>query len=244
MRVLGIDTSTRVASCAVADVRAFRVLASIDREVAVHSDDLLVIINEVLGAAGMTAADLDAIAVGTGPGSFTGLRIGMATAKGLAFACGVPMWTASSLAALAEDTRAMAPAAKVIVALMDARRGEVFAGIYRSTDGGLTAVGDERTMAPGDLAQTIAEPPSEVAVVGEGAKRYPEAASAAGFSPRGARLGASGAAIIRVACAGERTDSVMTATPTYIRPADAERKFPDGNPGGTFAPGTRSRDTK
>ncbi|HET6612190.1 MAG TPA: tRNA (adenosine(37)-N6)-threonylcarbamoyltransferase complex dimerization subunit type 1 TsaB [Kofleriaceae bacterium] len=238
MRVLGIDTSTSVASCAVAVAGdgGIDVIASLDRGIASHSDDLLVIIDEVLKAAALTVTKLDAVCVGTGPGSFTGLRIGMATAKGLAFAAGVPLWTASSLAALAADARAVAPAATEIVALMDARRGEVFCGVFAIEGQRVVAKTPEDTRSPADLAGVVTAPLATVAVVGEGAARYPEAARAVGFLPPGARTGASGAAVVEIAWAGDRKDTLMTATPTYIRPADAERKFPNGNPGGTFSP--------
>ena len=75
--------------------------------------------------------DLDAVAIGAGPGSFTGLRIGMATAKGIAFAAECPLWAVSSLAALAHAAGRDPDA--IVVAVLDARRGEVYAGAYRAT---------------------------------------------------------------------------------------------------------------
>src|SRR5688572_19297018 len=101
MVILGLDTSTLTASVAV--VRDGAVVAAADVATRAHGDVLLTAIDEVVRAAGMTAASLDAIAAGAGPGSFTGLRIGMATAKGIAFAAGRPLYVISSLAALAAD---------------------------------------------------------------------------------------------------------------------------------------------
>src|SRR5258706_5312402 len=102
MIVLGIDTSTPIASVAI--VEPGRVLAettSTRTAATAHGADLLMMIDAVCVGAAIGAHDLDAVAIGAGPGSFTGLRIGMATAKGIAFAAKCPLWAVSSLAALA-----------------------------------------------------------------------------------------------------------------------------------------------
>src|SRR6185503_2284284 len=122
--------------------------------------DLLVAIDRLCREAGVAPGELDAIAVGAGPGSFTGLRIGMATAKGIAFAANRPLWAVSSLAALADDAQRElatgqldAEAGGLICAALDARRGEVFAGCFR----GGVAVVDERVLAPHELAPWVAQ---------------------------------------------------------------------------------------
>ncbi|MEO8553365.1 MAG: tRNA (adenosine(37)-N6)-threonylcarbamoyltransferase complex dimerization subunit type 1 TsaB, partial [Kofleriaceae bacterium] len=99
MIVLGIDTATRIASVAI--VEDGRVLAETSGDAHRHGSDLLVLIDAACTGAAIDPHDLDAVAIGAGPGSFTGLRIGMATAKGIAFAVGCPLWAVSSLAALA-----------------------------------------------------------------------------------------------------------------------------------------------
>src|SRR5262245_15004444 len=99
MLVLGIDTSTLTASVAVTRDRA--VIAAADVAASTHGDVLMVAVDNVVREAGVTVAELELIAVGAGPGSFTGLRIGMATSKGIAFAAGRPLYAISSLAALA-----------------------------------------------------------------------------------------------------------------------------------------------
>ncbi|MEZ4365450.1 MAG: tRNA (adenosine(37)-N6)-threonylcarbamoyltransferase complex dimerization subunit type 1 TsaB [Kofleriaceae bacterium] len=104
MIVLGLDTATRESSVALVELDGDggpRVLAARSQGSDAHGDVLVALIDELVAEAGLTPAAVGAIAVGAGPGSFTGLRIGLATGKGLAFALGTPLWLASSLAALA-----------------------------------------------------------------------------------------------------------------------------------------------
>ena len=158
MKLLGIDTATATAGIAIVDQDG-RVLAEARHATAGRGADLLVAIDQVCRDAAIAPADLAAIAIGAGPGSFTGLRIGMATAKGIAFAAGRPLWAVSSLAALSADAREELAgqllgvhADAVICAALDARRGELFAGCYRCG----VALGPERVMPPGDLEAWIA----------------------------------------------------------------------------------------
>jgi tRNA threonylcarbamoyladenosine biosynthesis protein TsaB len=209
MRVLAIDTSTLTASVAV--VVDGVVVAASEARTGAHSERLMPLVAEVTGRAGVAPRSLDAVAVGAGPGSFTGLRIGMATAKGIAFAAGVPLWLVSSLAALAHGVPGLA------VGALDARRGEVYAGFYR--DG--VAVAAERVVPPAELAAAIAAIRGErepVTVVGDipGADhtRTPSAA-----------------AVGLLALAGDRVDALAGGAPAYLRPAEAEVKYPHGVPG-------------
>ena len=99
-----------------------------------HSERLLGVVDRLLEGLGCTLDQLDALAVVRGPGSFTGLRVGMATAKGLALALELPLVGISSLAALAAN----APFARMpVCALLDARKDEVYAGLYSCAAGSL-----------------------------------------------------------------------------------------------------------
>ncbi len=221
MKVLGIDTATLTAGIAV--VEDDRVLAEARHDSRSRSADLLVAIDEVCRTAGVAPHALDAIAIGAGPGSFTGLRIGMATAKGIAFAAQRPLWAVSSLAALAWDAHGDA----VVCAALDARRGEVFAGCFRSP----TALGPERVMAPDALAAWATElaPGAELVFAGDAIDAYPVlSALAERWTP--ART-PSGVAVARLALAGAHVDITTSGAPTYIRPSEAEVKYPDGVPG-------------
>jgi tRNA threonylcarbamoyladenosine biosynthesis protein TsaB len=152
MLTLAFDTATDVATVAL--VRDGEVLGERrSRAVSVLADA-----DELVRAAGVRPADLDLLAVGVGPGSFTGVRIGLAAARGLGLALDVPVAGVSTLAALA----AGAPGA---VPVIDARRREVFALLD----------GEPRCLAPGDL---VVEPGREY--VGDGAVRYRAAIEEAG----------------------------------------------------------------
>jgi len=230
MRVLALDTATWTASVAIADERG--VIASGEARTETHSENLLPLVASVTAQAGVSARELDAIAVGVGPGSFTGLRIGLATAKGIAFAAQRPLWAVSSLAALALDL-AGACEAGLLVPVLDARRSEVFAGLYRRAGEVVIAAAPERVLPPGELAAAIAtvrSPDEVVALAGDALDVYPELLGAIAMTPDCRRTPAA-AAVARLALAGDRVDVLGHGAPVYIRPSEAEVKFPDGVPG-------------
>lgn len=249
MRLLGIDTATATAGIAIVD-EGGRVLAEARHATAGRGADLLVAIDQVCRDAAIAPAELHAIAIGAGPGSFTGLRIGMATAKGIAFAARRPLWAVSSLAALAADAaeelagpQLPAHTDGVICAALDARRGELFAGCYR----GGAALGPERVMPPGELAAWVAElagaeagggPAPAVRFAGDAIDAHPALAALADAHPWLSTRTPSGRAVARLALAGARADITLGGAPTYIRPSEAEVKYPDGVPGAL-----RRRDT-
>lgn len=229
MKILGLDTSTRTASVAIAD--GIAIVA--ERESTGRNTDVLVAIDDVCRRAGVTALDLDAVAVGAGPGSFTGLRIGMATAKGIAFAAHKPLWAVSSLAALAWDSLALSGSRDAVhVAVLDARRSEVFAGCYAHDPAGKwQRLGEEHVLPPDQLAawvqSTIGD--RERFFGGDALDTY-----RAVLAPIGHWLAIktpSGRAVAQLARDGSRVDILTSGTPTYIRPSEAEVLYPDGVPG-------------
>lgn len=248
MNILAIDTSTLETSVAVVagTPAAPRVLALSESQAHDHSSSVLQRVEQALAAASLALADIGGLAIGAGPGSFTGLRIGMSTAKGLAFATGKPLWAVSSLAALALDVDRLTdidPDA-VVMPLVDARRGEVFAGFYRVAQGVATPLSDERVLAPEALSEAIAgvaqaARATRILTLGDGLDAYADvlAAALSGQVERvpGARRTPSAVAVARLALAGGMPDVAATGAPVYIRPSEAEIKFPDGNPGGTFS---------
>ncbi|MCW5892680.1 MAG: tRNA (adenosine(37)-N6)-threonylcarbamoyltransferase complex dimerization subunit type 1 TsaB [bacterium] len=221
MVVLGLDTATWTAAVGVA--RDDTVLAAASRRAAAsHVRMVPALIDEVLAQAGLELADVDAVAVSIGPGSFTGLRIGLGLAKGLCYARGLALVAVPTLEALAHV--AGAPAGATVCAALDARRRECWAALFRVGEGGdLIRLGDDFTATPDDLAARL---PVGAVVVGDAGAAYadalaPRAAAvlpADASEPSGgivARLGA------RRLARGERAEP-GTLEPTYVRPPDAQ----------------------
>lgn len=176
-----------------------------------HVSEVLVLIEQALEAAGTTLAELDRIGVGVGPGSFTGLRIGIATVRGLAHATGLPVAAVSTLGALA-----VAAGDGPVLAVLDARRGEAFVARW---EGG-RPVTAPRAVAPPELAAAAA---GAALAVGDGAIRFRTVLEPAGVVvPEDAsalhRVGARG--LVRLAAAAPLVarDALL---PDYVRAPDA-----------------------
>lgn len=176
----------------------------------------------LLVAAGATVRDVDAIVVGVGPGGFTGLRIGIATALGLGQALGVPVTGASSLEALALGIAEAAPPGAVVAPVLDARRGELFAAAYRAgTDGGLAELLPPSALAAVDLARVLTGLGEEVWIGGEGIVAAAGALDAPRLHPLAPGVAAHrvrAAALARRVAAG----AGLPARPVYARLPDAE----------------------
>jgi tRNA threonylcarbamoyladenosine biosynthesis protein TsaB len=133
MRILSIDTAT--ASCSVGVMNAERLLAEVTSEKKqTHSKHLMGMIDTAVRVAGVSLAEMDAFAVNIGPGSFTGIRIGVSTAQGLAMALSRPVVGVSSLEALA---RQAGMSNYLICPVLDARKNEVYAALYQFKKNGL-----------------------------------------------------------------------------------------------------------
>ena len=221
MRVLGFDTATPSTAVALLRPGAEPLEARHDPapgERPGHAAQLLVLVREVLERGGLRFADVDRLAVGVGPGTFTGLRVGVATARGLAQASGAPLVPVSTLRALALPAQ---DAASAVLAVLDARRGEAFVGGW---------VGGEEPLAPATLpADALAEvvPPSQGRwlAVGDGATRFRVALERAGahVPPDEDPLHAVRAvAVCRLALGVAETVRREEVLPEYLRLPDAE----------------------
>ena len=166
MLVLAFDSATQVASVALLDED--RVIASRYFDIGnQHSRRLLVEVSRLLETSGRNWTELDAVATTTGPGSFTGLRIGMSAAKGICLARRIPMVGIFTLEALA----ARLPYARLPVwALLDARRGQVYAAPYETKSGYPEALSEPRALAPEILVEELAG--TEILLTGRGARAY------------------------------------------------------------------------
>jgi tRNA threonylcarbamoyladenosine biosynthesis protein TsaB len=175
----------------------------------------------LLTAAGLSVRAIDGIVVGVGPGGFTGLRIGIATALGLGQALRVPVTGASSLEALALGIAEVVPEGAVVAPVLDARRRELFAAAYRAApDGGLQELLGPSALAAADLARILADLGEEVWLGGE--------VEAGGAALEGAslkRIPAGAAANrMRAAALAHRVaaGAGLPARPVYARLPDAE----------------------
>ncbi len=258
MLVAALDTATLTLSCALVDVarsgpprllreRVERAPAKPEAgKVAGHSALLPKALVELLRAEGRAIPDVEAYAIGLGPGSFTGLRIGLATWKGLAYANRRPIAGASSLAAMALAAARDAEDGTLLVPLLDARKGEVYAGFYRARGGEVVELADDAALPPAALAERArATSAGPVAAFGEGYEAYAQL-----LEPAIPRLGtevrtppaAAVAALVADALASAAWDpqALFALEPHYVRPSEAELKFPGGTAPGAAAPPKRS----
>jgi len=171
--------------------------------------------------------------VGLGPGSFTGLRIGLATWKGLAYANRRPIAGASSLAAMAFEAFATSRRDALLVPLLDAKKGEVYAGFYRRSGGGggILEARPPAALAPGALLEVLAGLGGAALGFGEGYAAFREALAGGLPEIPGGPSTPSAEAVGRLAASrlGAYDEPALFALePHYVRPSEAEVKFPKG----------------
>ncbi len=174
-------------------------------------------IRDVLAKAGLAVADLDRLAVTVGPGSFTGIRVGLAAAQGLALALALPCVGITNLEALAASTSVDERAeADLILVTIDSKRGDIFAQLF---DRALCPMGEP--WAAGLEATARAIPAGQLIVVGDAAKAVVTALRALG---RNARLGDGGGAadpaVVAAVAAGRPSPGALPPRPLYLRSAD------------------------
>jgi tRNA threonylcarbamoyladenosine biosynthesis protein TsaB len=172
-KILAVDTATENCSVTlIVDGKVYSRRAVAPRE---HTIKVLPFVDEVLKEAGVRLQDLDALAFGQGPGSFTGVRIGVGIAQGLAFGADLPMVGISTLEAMAQAGYRVHGATHVAAAI-DARMGEVYFGMYqRNSDGTWTYNVAETVSVPEGLATYLPEQSGEWLTVGTGWDAYTEA---------------------------------------------------------------------
>ena len=168
MLVVGIETSTPQASIAIGSEQGVVASALVSRG-ASYNEFLLPAMRFCLDHAGVGFRNLGGVAVSLGPGLYSGMRVGVATAKALAQTLSVPIIGIPSLDLVAYGVRY---SSKTICAVLDARRNEVFYAFYRASPGGIQRMTDYQLEKPGQLAVGIAARPEEVLLVGNGALLY------------------------------------------------------------------------
>ena len=218
MTILGFDTATPATSVCVlrADGEAFEHVPAPEELTTRprHGSELLPRVAEAMDRAGASFAGLDAIAVGVGPGTFTGLRVGIATARALAHAHDLPVHPVSSLAALAAGIEAPRR-----LALIDARRGELFGALYAEG-----SVWEPFVAAPEAVAERVREAAVSPLAAGDGAVRFREVLEAAGIrvEPDGSQAHAVRALHVCRLAANIPPVSPEAVLPDYLREPDAQ----------------------
>jgi tRNA threonylcarbamoyladenosine biosynthesis protein TsaB len=217
--LLGLDTSTPAASACVlrGDGEAFEMTPQAERlgRPPAHATELMPALADVMERAGVGWGELRAIAVGVGPGTFTGLRIGIATARALATAAGVPLRRVSSLAALAAGIE---PPLKL--PLIDARRGEVFAALFEG-DGELWP---PFTAAPDELVARLREDGFTPVAAGDGSLRFRAMLEEAGIRVESEGSETHVVSALHICHLGEKAqdEPPEAVLPEYLREPDAK----------------------
>ena len=167
MKILALETSAKSVSVAVTEGGVLLAQAYQNRGMT-HSVTLMPLLDGMLKSAGLTLDEIGVIAVAQGPGSFTGIRIGVAAAKGLAWAKEVPCCGVSTLAAMAYGA---ADFDGLIVGAMDARRQQVYNAVFRVENGGITRLCEDRAVSVEQVAQELKESNyrENILVIGDGA---------------------------------------------------------------------------
>lgn len=227
--LLAFDTATPTARVAVLSPEG-ECLVLRQRTAARHSANLLALCDEVMHEAGTGVAGLAAIMCGAGPGSFTGLRVGLAVAKGLALPTGLPLVLVSSLDALACDLAAQSPAARHLLPCIDAGKGQVYARLYDVSEGGPKARGEsDWVLYPQDLLPFAEEATKNglLAMGGSGLDRFVDAfavlpkESLFPMLPGPSAQSVGHLGLARMALG--HTDDIETAVPRYGRAPDITR---------------------
>lgn len=227
MRILALDSSGLVASVAVAEENNLIGEYTVHYK-KTHSQTLLPMLDEVLRMVEIDMASIDAVAVAAGPGSFTGLRIGSATAKGLAYAWGVPVVEVPTVEAIACNLYAVEG---LICPIMDARRNQVYTGIYRWEETGLEIVENQMAVAVDELMERLENVDDKVIFLGDAVPVFETCicerlGERAMFAPAHLLRQRAGAVAVR-AMEYYRQGKYVTAAehrPEYLRLSQAERE--------------------
>jgi tRNA threonylcarbamoyladenosine biosynthesis protein TsaB len=232
MKILGVDTSTSWGSLGLIDDDEVIAEYALFRE-ETHSARLVPAIQALLKEARLDLNEIDGMAVSLGPGSFTGLRVGLSTVKGLALAAEKPVVGVPTLDALASN---LPFTPHLICPLLDARKGEVYTALYKDEEGRVERLTPYQVLSPTALLEQL--PPQETVFLGYGVEVYRELieerlGSMALFAPphlrflRGSTVAELGLGRIMQ---GEG-DDISSMVPIYVRPSDAEINWAKGKRG-------------
>ncbi len=223
MRILAVDTSSTVASCAIVDGEKLLCEEILNNKLT-HSETLMPMIESVLKKSELTVADIDRFVAVTGPGSFTGLRIGVSAVKALAHAAGKACVGVSTLEAMAYN---LPFADSLICPIMDARRGEVYNAVYRQEGGVLKEVRPMRALSIDELLEDIKAIDEKAVFLGDGLPVFKDKIAEilgdkAIFAP--ANVNAQRASSAAVSGINKEELHYSRLSPVYLRKSQAERE--------------------
>ncbi|MBQ4600880.1 MAG: tRNA (adenosine(37)-N6)-threonylcarbamoyltransferase complex dimerization subunit type 1 TsaB [Oscillospiraceae bacterium] len=226
MRILAFETSAKAGSVAL--LEDGRLLAeSYCNTGLTHSQTLLTMAQELLKTAGMTAKDVEAVAVAAGPGSFTGVRIGVAAAKGFSWGAELPCYGVSTLEAMARNLGVWSG---YVCPVMDARRSQVYNALFHTDGGKLTRIAADRAISLQELGEELKKLPEPIFLVGDGSilcyNTLAEGVSGLVLPPEH-RMHQRAAGVALAAweqiCSGVSGDG-KALCPNYLRVSQAERE--------------------
>lgn len=224
MRILGFESSAKAASVAVCDDSGL-VAQSYQNSGLTHSRTLLPMAEDLLKNLSLTVDEIDLIAVSHGPGSFTGVRIGVSTVKGLAWAADKPVCGVSTLEAMAWNALS-APADSLICCVMDARRGQFYNALFEIRDGVPVRLCADRAISAAKLVEDIEKTQKSVFVLGDGAELCYNALenfnTGAVLAPEPLRFQTAWG--VCMAAKSAPRQSVHELLPLYLRLSQAERE--------------------
>ena len=226
MNILAVDTAGKTVGVALLQDDRLLYECYLDAGMT-HSETLMPLVDAMLRESEQSLSDMDLLAVAAGPGSFTGLRIGVSALKGLAWAADKPCCGMSTLEAMAQNLRHMDG---LIVCSMDARRSQVYNAVFAAEGGQLTRLTPDRAIALSQLAEELQGDPRPKLVVGDGAALCSGFLSEAGIPCRMAPAQLVMQNAVGVALAAEEmaargeTVSARDLVPVYLRLSQAERE--------------------
>lgn len=227
MKILGLESSAKSASAAL--IEDGKILArSFQNSGLTHSRTLLPMAEDLLKNCGLTMDDIGAVAVAAGPGSFTGLRIGVSAAKGLAWAKELPCAAISTLEAMAQNLRHMD--GQLIICAMDARRSQIYNAVFFAEGDRLHRLCPDRAVAIADVAAELRDDPRAKIIVGDGAllcyNTFSDLGIACRLAPEHLRMQDAVGVCLCAEEAAARGELVSSDAlqPTYLRLSQAERE--------------------
>jgi len=228
MKILAIDTSSLVASAAVMDEDKL-IAEYIINHKKTHSEQLMPIIEEILESCEIDIEEIDAVGVASGPGSFTGLRIGGAAAKGLAHALNKPVIGVPTLNGLAFN---LPFCEGLICPIMDARRHQVYTALYKWEEGNFYQISDHRAVGIEELTKELKDREEMIVFLGDGVPVHrdiivKELGPRARFAPRSAdrqRASSIGELAFKM-LENNKGQNYGEFTPFYLRKSQAEREY-------------------